>query len=194
MKYILVRHAQSMFNAGLTDEFDSDLTERGKIQCQEAAMHVKEVMNLTWPDHDHDFAGFVSPYQRTLKTAIGMANRWNIKFTVDHRIGETPTEAFRKFFSVVPNRSADFPDYDWNKFPEEGVDISKRMMEHYWADLAEFVADLPEKAVIVSHMTAIQDLAALLTKKDRHAFHGKDVSNVSMTVIEDGHLLLLGKR
>jgi broad specificity phosphatase PhoE len=191
---ILLRHGQSQNNAGETDDFDSNLTERGYYQVQEAALHVKEVMGWEWSSTpiEHNWVGFVSPYLRTLRTAYPIAKRYDVKMIVDTRIGEVPDELQKSLKrSPIPSRKVSFPAYDWSRFPGDFWDMTKREMKEYRADLESFVKELPEFAIIISHMTTVKDLTEILTGMDlRH----KEVPNCSVTLVEDDELVFIGRR
>lgn len=193
-RYILVRHGQSMYNAGLTDNFDSDTTERGDYQIQEAALHVRDVMDISWECMLHDFVGFVSPYQRCLKTAFPIHDRWGVKMTVEPRIGETPADQKKLRIVPIESRFHDFPTYEWGGFPRKGLDVTDRTIEDYWKDLYSFCNGLPEEAIIVSHLTTIKDLTSILSDKSTADLKEFTVSNCSVTLVEEGKLVYIGKR
>ncbi len=190
MRCILVRHGQSLFNAGETMEFDSDVTERGKYQIQEAALHVKEYMGMK--DRFHTFKGFVSPYMRALRTAVPINERWGVPFLVDLRVGEWPEPVKTQKYTRLPYRYKEFVNFNWDDYPINGLDAEHRNDEIYWNDLKQFVKKMPEDSIVVSHMTTIQDLVGLIT--DTKDPRKKPVPNCSVTFIEDGELLFMGSR
>lgn len=177
-KYLLIRHVQSLFNAGNTTQFDSDITEQGKYQVQEVALHVKEFIAKG------HFKGFVSPYLRALKTALLIHNRWAVPMTVDFRIGEVPEEVKSWRKSHLPNREIEFPTYEWRNFPEKGITAHSRTLDEYWENLQDFVAEISENAIIISHTNTIQDLIGLLTGIQNP--RNKPIPNGSVSYIERG--------
>jgi len=193
-RVILLRHGQSLFNAGYSSEFDSDLSERGYYQIQDGALHVKELMNLDWiGEIDQIYTMFVSPFLRTLKTALPIHRLFNVKTFVDTRIGETPEDV--NFFKgkVLPSRYIDFPTYNW-KLSDFPIEMDKITMEQYHANLEDFAKRLPDYSIVVSHMTTIKDLTALLVGAKKTDFATKEVGNCSVTMVEDGELVFMGKR
>lgn len=190
MTCILLRHGQSKANVGETEYFDSDITERGKYQIEEAALHVKDIMGLTWPDLSHEFVGFVSPYLRALRTAFVLHRRWDIPFIVDYRIGETPVGQVLED-SHLASRYKEYPSYQWERFPENGVEQKDCTLDGYYNHLKEFAKELPEDSIIVSHMTTIKVLTEILIGSH---LTDRDISNASITLIEDGRLMFMGKR
>lgn len=178
---LLMRHGQSQFNMGETMDYDSDLTERGSYQIQDAAFFVKEVLK-----EPKEYAGFVSPYQRTLKTALPLATRWGVSFKVDSRIGEAAGDSVGQKITPVPDRLLTYPLFNWNGFK----DRSARTQAEYEKDLKAFASALPDKAIIVTHRSPIEDLVTLLCGK-RSAY---EVSPASLTLIENGELIFMGQR
>jgi broad specificity phosphatase PhoE len=195
-RYLLVRHGQSQFNAGETFDYDSDITERGYYQIQEASFHVKEVLKTITYNNAYSEAiiskGFVSPYQRTLKTALPISVRLGIEFKVDFRIGESPNDSCNQVVKPIPNRKSDFSMYKWPDF--ESKDVSKRTDIEYLDSLKEFVAELPPTAIIVSHLSPIKDLISLLCGMSRFELNLKEVPPASLTLIVNGELVFLGKK
>ncbi len=190
MRCILVRHGQSLFNAGETMEYDSDVTERGHHQIQEEALHAKEYMGMK--DRFHTFKGFVSPYLRTLRTAVPIHDRWGVPFLVDLRVGEFPETVKTLRYQRLPYRYKEFLNFNWDDYPINGFEPEFRNDEIYWNDLKQFVKEIPEDSIVVSHMTTIQDLAGLLTGVE--GTRKMPVPNCSVTYVEDGELMFIGQR
>ncbi len=189
---ILIRHAQSQFNAGNSDNWDSDITERGKYQLQEAALHVKE-----WIPEDDDsrkeYTLFVSPFLRTLRTALPINRRFDIKTIVDCRIGEEPTDMLGLQGEKIVSREEEFPTFDWSRFPKDGFDANFRSTEQYHSDLESFIKEMPENCIVVTHMTPVRDLTSGLFD---NKIDGKkmQIPNCSLTLVEDGCLLFVGRK
>jgi len=134
--------------------------------------------------------GFVSPYIRCLKTALPINKLLGVGMTVDARIAEVPDDLQAWKCGNLPNRQANFPTYDWKQFPD-GMNVTERTMEEYRDDLKLFAKVLPDFAVVVSHMTTIRNLAEVITGLN---LKGKDITNCSLTLIEDDELVFVGRR
>jgi hypothetical protein len=78
---IFVRHVESLLNVGLTDDLDSDITDKGVNQG------LGLVDRLPCLD---GYVGFVSPYLRCLKTASYIP----LSFTVDRNISDVMSTRF----------------------------------------------------------------------------------------------------
>ena len=63
-KRIFIRHAESEYNAGMTDDYDSVITENGARQVARTAQY------LARSHSDPKLVGYVSPYRRALETAM----------------------------------------------------------------------------------------------------------------------------
>lgn len=194
MKHYLIRHGQSQFNAGETDGYDSNLTEKGSVQIIEAALSMKDLLGRDLDEvlaEAAKYQGFVSPLIRCLLTAMPLHKRWGINFIVDPLISETPDECKNSRYKPIPNRKKDFPEYQWPDFETWNPD---RTTPEYLKELEQFVSKLPKQSVIVSHMTTIKDLAAIMVKVPYKSFHKQEVGNASITLIEDGQMTFMGIR
>lgn len=183
---VLVRHVQSLLNAGETDFHDCDVSKKGQSQIDGLAMSLKLHLGHNWLNKP--FRGFVSPFLRTLRTAVPI-QKLGIPFVVDHRIAEAPDEAYKKLkLSEVVSRHEDFAQYDWKLFPVNGVSQEERVMQSYYAGLEHFLKTLPEYAIVVTHMSPVQDLVARISGKTNGM-----IGNASITLIEDGKLVFCGR-
>jgi broad specificity phosphatase PhoE len=195
---ILIRHAQSDYNLGASEALDSDITERGYYQVEEMTLHLKELLEGEF-ESEPVFSGFVSPYLRCLKTAQVLKRRFDsfgrkIDFVVDDRIGETPTDHKVLNFEIMANKHDKFPEYDWQRYPAEGISMFDRSMDDYWTGLQSFCRDLSENALIISHLVTIKDIVGILTGKERFNTREMSISNCSITWVEDNRLIYMGKR
>ena len=198
MRWILVRHGQSQFNAGNTDDFDSDITERGTYQILDAAFAVKELLESWGLDEDEiptAYTLFVSPLQRALKTALPAHSRLGLKPIVDHRIAESADDLRSQKVNILPNRSIPFPTFDWSRYPAEGMDIGAITNEAYLEGLKAFSEEVKGSGItgtiVVSHMGTIKNLASILTGTDLMKIQ---VPNCSCTLIENDKLIFMGQR
>ena len=137
---------------------------------------------------EKQFSGFVSPFLRTLKTAVPL-QQCGIPFLVDHRIAEAPDAAYKNLeLSDVVSRSKNFPQYNWSQFPANGISQEVRTMENYWIGLDDFIKSLPEYSIVVTHMSPIKDIVEKVIKKTDGA-----ILNGSVTYIENGKLIFHGR-
>lgn len=82
-----IRHGQSQYNVGLTDKFNSEITEKGQEQAVAVSFKLAKLLNSC--------VGFVSPYKRCLQTALYVHQYTGVKFTVNPLIGESPEEVHK---------------------------------------------------------------------------------------------------
>jgi hypothetical protein len=80
---LLIRHAESEFNAKETKDLDSALTRNGRRQAIEVSAFLKRKF-----DDIKNWRGFVSPLLRTLQTAKIIHEHTDIRFDVDFRLIE----------------------------------------------------------------------------------------------------------
>jgi broad specificity phosphatase PhoE len=179
---VLIRHVHSLLNAHETDFHDCDISKKGQEQLAGITLSLKSLLGDQW--QDLPFRGFVSPFLRTLHTAMPL-HKIGINFTVDHRIAETPDAAYKRLkLTDVISRHKEFPDYDWRSFPKSGVSQDARTMKQYYEDMGSFIKELPKYSIVVTHLSPILDLVAKMSTKT-----DKIIGNASVTVIKDGKLL-----
>lgn len=108
---LIIRHGQSMFNAGLIDNYDSSLTNLGNQQIQDLCTKLLNI-NL------ENYSFYVSPFLRCLETAkIINYSLPFAKFIVNSDISEYSLDWLVDFVNV-PNRKKDFPEFIWTNQPE----------------------------------------------------------------------------
>jgi broad specificity phosphatase PhoE len=96
MDIYLVRHGESQSNAGLTQELDSHLTDRGQQQARATAVRLKDV------GLKH---AYVSPFVRTLETASPICELAGIRASLNPQICEffsSHHEGFLTFRGLSP--------------------------------------------------------------------------------------------
>lgn len=183
MKFYLVRHGESQFNAGITDAFDSGITDKGHTQAIRAAMTLREEVT-------GDYIGYTSPYLRCLQTAMHIAQCAGIKFIVTPLLGETPEEIHRNVPTVVHNNAKWFDhNFDWSSFPPTynyGVETD----EQYQQRMYQFIKILDKNCVVVSHRAPITFLL-------RHLCYGGknkelNITNGSISLVENDLPVYMG--
>lgn len=175
---IFVRHVESLLNVGLTDDLDSDITDKGVNQG------LGLVDRLPCLD---GYVGFVSPYLRCLKTASYIP----LSFTVDRNISEVSW-----FFpdSGIDIKTRKEFGYNWGllgdclHFPKEtDCQMLSRMVA--------FLHSLPEKALVVTHGSCVMTLIELALGacvKKVPDWDGS-IPNASLSYISQGTLHYVGK-
>lgn len=167
MEVILVRHAESLFNAHKPKitHMDTWLTDLGVEQAEDCAFFLQNQFgNMS------DWQGFVSPYLRTLQTARIIHEETRVPFEIDWKLREFGSKEFSGFAEMpfhVRNRS---DDPDLGVFFSEDVDPDKDGWLHFeetkedlLARCVQFVDSLPEgKNFIVSHGATILALHSVL--------------------------------
>lgn len=123
MELLIIRHAESRRNMGVTYNLDSNITDTGMSNICRTAIWLYENFKF------EDYKGLVSPYYRTLQTASALSEVLEIEFCVDDRLGEY---RFHNPETVnIPNRSLlfqniiwtnDWLDKDEKKFNAESID------------------------------------------------------------------------
>jgi broad specificity phosphatase PhoE len=79
VRVTLVRHAESLGNAGLDDGPDAGLSSKGREQARRAAARLaREGVTHVW----------ASPYRRAIDTALAIARSSGLGVVVDPRMGE----------------------------------------------------------------------------------------------------------
>ena len=215
MELLIVRHAQSNFNVGNTQELDSSITEAGQLQAYATGIWLKSGDEKYHPTRDvSEWKGICSPYQRTMQTASILSEVSGLNF----QVCPGPREYFVQSFKhkdladghfVLPRRP-EFPKItypaEWNtekrRFPVESL---RNFLERISLFLASLKARPHEKFIVVSHgapCRAMKDLAIGYTidelvvqyekYEDELACRVPDethVSNCSVTYVKDGQLV-----
>jgi len=149
MELLIIRHAESRRNMGVTYNLDSTLTDAGMTQVCRTATWLYENFKF------EDYKGLVSPYNRTLQTASVLSEILETEFHVDDRLGEY--RFHNPEIIDIPNRSLLFQNIGWpndwldddsRKFNPESIDV--------WIDRSlELLLDLKksghDKYVLVTH-------------------------------------------
>lgn len=168
---ICIRHAESEFNAGETLYLDSDLTNRGKEQAEKLALFLSNNIDLK------DFVGFTSPFLRCLNTAVN----FNIPFSVADNIVESPM-IFPENGILIKNHFESFPQFQWND--NKDWYLSKKQISNFDLNLNNFIYNLPEKVILITHDSTIRSIVKKLT----HTNYEYEIPNASITIIENCYI------
>lgn len=181
MKLLLVRHGQSEYNAGLSDKFNSKITQKGVDQAARAGMSLRAMIG------NERFFGLTSPYMRCLQTANIIAAHTDVKFKVLGSLGETPNELHAKDAYVYCEGKI-YPGFDWTLF--KSWNYSNESNKSYVARIEEFVNYLgDENYLVVSHMTPIMDI---VKKICGDKYDDLTIKNCSITLIENSKAVFIG--
>lgn len=180
---ILVRHAESEYNARITQNLDSQLTEAGKIQAKAVAKFLAESIP---PAKLATFQGKVSPYLRCLQTARQIHRATGIKFMIDP--GPREVMIFYESFSMTSHRGR-FKEFIWPdvsnwQFPNEDEEGFRGRMREYQSSLG------PGNFLIVSHGSPVGTLADYEQGKFDEPFSHKVIKNASVTWLVDGNPIM----
>ena len=207
MELIIVRHGQSRYNARLSDELDSELTDLGHQQAASAAAGLSRQVDLS------GFLAICSPYLRTIQTASKLADlkvptvvhcgsREHYVTSYSHKDLDGTGGVFiprRNYPGIV------YPADQWHRdgrfFPREPTETFVERMKLFWYDL---VGREQNKFIVVSHgapcrvllefaIGMTQDEAVRLCKKHEDALecveHNPDtIHNCDAIYIKDGKL------
>lgn len=173
MRIALIRHGESQANTGATRHHDSCLTDRGHEQmratAQELAKSVKDA--ASW-------AGFVSPYLRTMESAEPIRQALGVSFAVDWRLREYCGPAgVRDDTKMILNRSTQrYPSEPWYEVPEDTASLAARCRD--------FLAAIKDQThvIVVAHGSPVLMLATLLGSPDAQYPGWRDqIANASIT-------------
>jgi broad specificity phosphatase PhoE len=149
MELLIIRHAESRRNMGVTYNLDSTITDEGMSQACRTAAWLYENFKF------EGYKGLVSPYHRTLQTASVLSEVLETEFCIDDRLAEY---RFQNPDVVnIPNRSLLFQNIGW---PNDWLDEKERPFAPEAIDLfidrsLELLLDLKksghDKYILVTH-------------------------------------------
>ena len=209
MEILFIRHAESLWNARLTeDDLDSDLSEVGKQSSLETARWLKQNFDF------NNYTMLVSPYLRTLRTAQDIANECNKlpvevdPFCREHHVGPGGP----KEFIDIPIRIQEFPTFDWSRGfyefrrKENTFVFKNRFLEQFIYETQmciNILQDCDENFVIVSHAAPIKvmyDIAIGINIDEMIREYSEDynkmcgqIKNNSLTLVKDRKAVWLSK-
>lgn len=167
---IVIRHGQSEYNAKLTDNLNSNLTEKGIEQAIATGKYLKQnIPNI------HEFYGITSPYLRCLQTSDYINREIGNSFTVESAVREAMME-----YEECRVEKKHFPHFSWKNWTESHeiyrTETESELVSRIWNLLKSLSHP---KLILVSHaspVAVIHDLACGLS-------HEECVENV--TILEN---------
>lgn len=194
MELILIRHAQSVYNTGVTLNLDTELTDLGKEQIESTASFLKDNFDLS------QFQAISSPYLRTLQTSDIIHKTTNLKFKVsggvrEYHIDKTNPE-LQDGGLRLPNRAKEFSHCNWvsEEWGDLGNFYSNETLEDFITRMELFYKSLRQgKYLIVSHGAPIKILYEIgigNNKKDLVDRYSKEPNEMSMRLSEDTYKII----
>ena len=188
MEVILIRHANSMGNARITTDLNSDLTELGYKQAEVTAKFLSEYLNAEWYQEGEIWS---SPYKRTLKTSWAIAEETGLPVSQDFRLREIIQEQGhynKDSFPLSINENK-----GWCLFKlEDNQQTIDRLQ-----DFVYFTPTVTKKLIIVSHGIPTRILKDLFINYNDNSYKMMGLpewdgtfKNCSITHIKDGEVIL----
>jgi broad specificity phosphatase PhoE len=183
---ILIRHAESMWNANLSDSLDSCLTFRGVKQAQSCARFLRKNVDCS------GYVGFTSPFQRCLLTSLPICKQTGVQFRVRQEISEL-TNHFPDCGVQVPCRNEEYLDIDWANYCN--AIFNREPPKIFLGRLRVFLESVPDRSIIVTHGSVVQTMIemALGVKVSQIPAWDDSIGNASVTYIKDGTVVWMAK-
>jgi len=184
---ILVRHAESEWNAHLSDSLDSTLTFKGVSQAQRLASFIRKNIDC------RGMVGFTSPLDRCLLTSLPIRRQTGVRFFVRHELSELSNH-FPAEGVEVPCRKDEYLDIEWGNY--HTTTFCKEPPEAFLGRLRAFLESIPNHSIIVTHGSCVQTMIemALGVKMSQVPAWDNSIGNASITHIKAGTVSLLAKR
>ena len=183
---ILIRHGESQYNAYLTDNLDSELTQKGIEQAKITGKFLKEQF-----EHIKNFIAITSPYCRCLMTARIIKEETGLEFLVD----TGPREVMTSYESViVKNRKEEFPEFIWNH--ENDLSFDKETATHFVARMKAFhdsVNKKHERLLVISHGTPVNTIYEFALGLKGGVDTNNFVKNCAVSYVRNGEGIWFGK-
>lgn len=177
----LIRHAESLYNTGDTEDLDSGLSRRGLEQVGKIGDFLKD----TGP-------GFTSPYLRCLMTSRAVWEKTGIPFAVDADLAEL-TDHYNASVRVSCRRGI-YPEMGWDGYCP--TTFGGESQAEFLSRLRSFWAKVPDRSVVVTHGSVVQTLVLLAAGAavDRVPVWDNSVENGSVTWVTRGEIVWLSKK
>jgi broad specificity phosphatase PhoE len=177
---ILVRHAESMWNAKMSEDLDSTLTFNGVSQAQRLASFIRKSVDC------RGFIGFTSPFDRCLLTSMPIRRQTGIRFFVRPEIAELDGVE-------VPCRKDEYLDIEWGNYYT--TTFHQEPSEVFLQRLRAFLESIPNRSMIVTHGSVVQTMIEMALGVKVHQVPAWDnsIGNASITHIRAGTVILMAK-
>lgn len=181
-EFLFVRHAESEYNAYLTDNLDSCLTPQGEEQALATGKFLAGFPEIS------QFTGLVSPYLRALQTAKIISQETGVRF----RVVESPREIMVKYDTVfIPIRREEFPEFDWGD-QVEAWRFDRETTGDFLTRINGFRHTLDGRVLVVSHGTPVNAMYELTMTGESRASTVEYVRNASVSYVRNGEGVWFG--
>lgn len=183
---ILIRHAESRWNAHETEDLDSALTFKGVSQAQDLARFISKNIDC------RGLVGFTSPFDRCLLTSLPLRRRTGIRFLVKSELSEL-SEAFPDQGVFVNCRKDKYLDIEWSNY--SNTTFRKESSSDFISRLYKFLEYIPDRSLIITHGSVVQTMIEILlgVKVNQVPAWDNSIGNASITYIRDGTVVWLAK-
>jgi broad specificity phosphatase PhoE len=184
---IIIRHARSQHNAGVSQNLDSEITGFGKLQAEALAEFMSKKMQL------YSFEFQTSPFLRCLQTATPIAKKLNVKFKVNTVWHEYLNHS--KGPVTIPNRSETFQEhFNWCNLQQDNYTFNDEFNEDFIDRIHSGYLALPEKSVVVTHgLPAFMLLKVAIGNLQSVPIWDYSLDNCSITKIVGGRVIWQGR-
>lgn len=209
MEIVLIRHGESFYNIGHTNNLDSHLTETGIKQVCLTAEWLRNAFDLT------GFSAITSPYLRTLQTASIICELNDLPCKVDSQIREFHIHQQKPQLigggMRIANRSFMFSNLQWpsNECKEDVAFYLNESKSQFVDRLAKLVYNTREQGynrlLIITHGACCKVLPELIVGHDseyvKNIFNtdenlwsgNEDIPNCAITWIKDNEIKFQNK-
>lgn len=188
MEVVLIRHANSMANARLTDDLNSELTPLGEKQAKVTAEFLADYLSEGSFEWFEQGEIWTSPYKRTLKTSWVISESLGLPVFQDWRLRELIAEQGHYTPDSFPLYVNPYRLWSLYELESEQETIDR---------LNDFVESYSGKLIIVSHGIPTRILKSLYLEYYNDGYKMTElpewdgsVKNCSVTHIKNGKLLL----
>ncbi len=189
---IIIRHGRSKHNMGDSDDLDCGMTDFGFHQ----ARNVGKFLQHEFFSGKFDISCWslaTSPFLRCLQTTQEICSglqscpvpivRPSLREYLNHS-GESVH---------IPNRSVDFPSYDWTHYPK-GMEFSKEQNETFLERMHEAHDFIPQLSIVVTHGLPAYGLKHVAAHNANYVpVWDNSIDNCSITWIRKGRVVWHGR-
>lgn len=183
---VLVRHAESEWNAEESESLDSRLTFKGVSQAQAVARFLKNNVDC------RGLVGYTSPFDRCIMTSLPIRHQTGIRFFIRPDISEL-SDSFPDEGVTVPCRKDNYLDMEWGNY--YSTTFHREPSSQFIGRLRSFLVSLPDKALVVTHGSIVQTLIPMLLGVNVRNTPAWDnsIGNASVTHIKCGTVIYMAK-